>query len=228
MAEFTINSSVNTTTGYAPFDLNYGYMPRSGQHISTNTTFKGVKQIAQQVLWNLINMHNAILEHRVMQMHYSNKHRRPSVIYHENDMVYLSTMNLALPKGRARKLMPRFLGPYKVLKAMNDSSNVTLELPPELKDMRISPTFHTNLVQPYVKNNDILFPKREARSYYDFGNNDEQEWFVDEILAHKWTDNSLELQVKWTLGDVTWEPIDSCKNLEALDSYLELRGVTRP
>ena len=68
----------------------------------------------------------------------------------------------------------------------------------ELKDRRISPTFHTNLVRPYVKNYDILFPKREARAYYDFGNNNEQEWFIDEILAHKWTDNNLELQVKWT------------------------------
>ena len=53
------------------------------------------------------------------------------MLYHENDMVYLSTKNLALSKGQARKLMPRFLGPYKVLKAMNDSSNVTLELPPD-------------------------------------------------------------------------------------------------
>ena len=74
---------------------------------------------------------------------------------------------------------------------MNDSSNVTLELSPELKDRRISPTFHTNLVRPYVKNNDILFPKREAKSYYNFGNNDEQEWFVAKILAHKWTENYL-------------------------------------
>ena len=143
-------------------------------------------------------------------------------------MVYLSTKNLALSRGWARKLMHRFLGLYRVLKAMNDSSNMTIELPPELKDRRISPTFHTNLVQPYVKNNNILFPKREAKLYYDFGNNDEQEWFVDEILAHKWTNNNLELQVKWMLGDVTCEPIDSCKKLEALDTYLELRGVTRP
>ena len=30
MVEFTINSSVNATTGYAPFELNYGYMLRSG------------------------------------------------------------------------------------------------------------------------------------------------------------------------------------------------------
>ena len=88
--------------------------------------------------------------------------------------------------------------------------------------------FHTNLVWPYFQNNDILFPKREAKAYYNFGNNSEQEWFVDEILAHKWTDNNLELQVKWTLGDVTWEPIDSCKKLEALDTYLELRGVIHP
>ena len=79
---------------------------------STNTAFKGVKQFAQQALWNLIDVHDVILEDRVMQTHYSNKHRRLGVIYHENDMVYLSTKNLALPKGQARKLMPRFLGPY--------------------------------------------------------------------------------------------------------------------
>ena len=137
MAEFAINSSVNATTGYAPFKLNYGYMLRSGQHISMNTMFKGVKQFAQQVLWNLIDVHNVILEHRVMQMHYSNKHQRPGVIYPENDMVYLSMKNLAFPRGWAIKLMPSFLGPYRVLKAMNDSLNVTIELPPELKDRRI-------------------------------------------------------------------------------------------
>ena len=33
MVEFAINSSVNATTGYAPFELNYGYMPWLGQHI---------------------------------------------------------------------------------------------------------------------------------------------------------------------------------------------------
>ena len=27
MGEFSINSSISTTTGYTPFELNYGYMP---------------------------------------------------------------------------------------------------------------------------------------------------------------------------------------------------------
>ena len=74
MVEFTINSSVNITTGYAPFELNHGYINRLGQHISTNTLFRGIKQFAQQALWNLIDAHDTILEHRVAQTHYSNKH----------------------------------------------------------------------------------------------------------------------------------------------------------
>ena len=58
--------------------------------------------------------------------------------------------------------------------------------------------------------------------YYDFGNDEDQEWLIKEILAHKWANNDLELQVKWTVGDITWELLSSCKDLEALDIYLEL------
>ena len=101
MVEFAINSSVNATTGYAPFKLNYRYMPQSEQHISTDTTFKGVKQFTQQALWNLMDAHDTILEHRIGQMHYSNKHCQPGIKYQINDLVYLSTKNITLPKHRA-------------------------------------------------------------------------------------------------------------------------------
>ena len=184
---------VNATTGYTPFELNHGYMLWSGQHILTDTTFKGVKQFAQQAVWNLLDAHNAILEHRIQQMHYSNKCHKPGIEYQINDLVYLLTKNLALPKHRAQKLMPKFIGPYKVLKAMNNSSNVMLELSQEFKDRRINPTFQNNLVWPYIKNDDILFPKRDTKVYYDFGNDEDQERLIKEILAHKWTNNDLEL-----------------------------------
>ena len=121
-------------------------MLRSGQHISINTTFKGVKQFAQQAVWNLMDVYDATLEHRIGQTHYSNKHHQPGIKYQINDLVYLSTKNLTLLKHRARKLMPKFIGPFKILKAMNESSNVSLELPQEFKDRKINPTFHTNLV----------------------------------------------------------------------------------
>jgi hypothetical protein len=92
----------------------------------------------------------------------------------------------------------------------------------------MSPTFHTNLVRWYIANNDDLFPKRGAKSFYDFGSNDDEEWLVDETIAHRQINSKeLEFQVPWTLGDVTWEPMSACKDLEALDNYLELRGVLR-
>ena len=100
MVEFAINN-VNATTGYAPFELNHGYMPRLGQHISTDTAFKGVKQFAQQAVWNLLDAHDMILEHRIEQMHYSNKCHKSGAEYQINDLVYLSTKNLTLPKHRA-------------------------------------------------------------------------------------------------------------------------------
>ena len=81
MVEFTINSSINATMGYAPFELNYGYMLQSGQYISTDTTFKGVKQFAQHAVWNLLDVHDTILEHRIEQMHYSNKCHKAGVKY---------------------------------------------------------------------------------------------------------------------------------------------------
>ena len=144
------------------------------------------------------------------------------------DHIYLSTQNLTLPKGRVRKLVPKYIGPYKVVKH-NEASTVTLEFPPALVAQQISPTFHTGLVQRFVANNDELFPKRDAKSFYDFGQDNEQEWLVKEITSHRWSNSKeLKLKVRWTLGDTTWEPLASSKDFEALDLYLELRGIAHP
>ena len=102
-------------------------------------------------------------------------------------------------------------------------------LPPELTAWQVHPTFHTSLLRAHIPNDDARFPCHDTKAYYDFRAADEPEWFVDKILAHRWVDSTdLELQVRWTLGDMTWEPLASCKELAALDEYLELYGVKRP
>jgi hypothetical protein len=100
------------------------------------------------------------------------------------DRIYLSTQNLTLPKGRATKLVPRYIGPYRVTEAHNQASTVSLELLDDLKNWCMSPTFHTNLVRRYIANNDDLFPKREAKSFYDFGVTADEGWLVNDIIAH--------------------------------------------
>lgn len=52
--------------------------------------------------------------------------------YSVGDLVYLSTQNLALPKNRARKLAPKYMGPYQVTWVHPETSSYTLELPNDL------------------------------------------------------------------------------------------------
>ena len=75
MVEFVLNSSVSASTGYAPFELNYGYIPQLGQHLNADTKFVGVRQFTEQALWNITAAHDAIIAARVMQTHHANRHR---------------------------------------------------------------------------------------------------------------------------------------------------------
>ena len=127
--------------------------------------------------------------------------------------VYLSMQNLALPKDRARKLVPKFIGPYTVKEVHNAASTVTLELPEELMRRQIMPTFHASLIRWHVVNNDDLFSHCEANLFYNFSADEEQEWLINEIIAHWWSNSKdLALQLKWTLGDVTWEPLQHVRS----------------
>ena len=226
MAEFAINSSVNDSTGFAPFELTYGAMPRIFQ-ATVSTPFFGVKSFAEKALTNLAIAHDSIIANRTFQTHHANKYRSAEEPLKEGDLVYLSTKNLNLPKHRARKLMPVFIGPYPVAKANPDSSSYTLKLPIELEARNIYPTFHTSLLKPHIPNDDNRFPSRDVHIYYDFGYGDEAEQEVDEILAHQWDGRALRLLVKWSSGDSTWEPLRACDKLIALDEYLSIRGVTK-
>ena len=48
---------------------------------------------------------------------------------------------------------------------------------------------------------------------------------VDEILAHQWNKNNILFLVQWNLGDMTLELYSKCKDLAALDRYLEILGI---
>ena len=130
-----------------------------------------------------------------------------------------------MPKARAWKLMPKYIGPYKILACNRENSHYMLELPEELLKRRIHPTFHARLLRPAIENNDACFPNREATFFYDFGNDPGREWNVDLIVDHKHSGNSVLFDVQWETGKITHEPYNNCKELEALDRYLELHGV---
>src|ERR1700677_2154609 len=94
----------------------------------------GVESFTQQALVNLQRAHDSIIENRIKHLAHANKHRQiDSPKLKVGDLAYLSTKDLSLPKGRAKRLLLNFIGPYEILKAFKDSSNYVLKLPPELE-----------------------------------------------------------------------------------------------
>src|SRR6202050_1334085 len=123
------------------------------------------------------------------------------------------------------KIMAQLLWAYKVTKSHPKESRYTLELPPELVVQRIYPSYHVSRLCHYNKNDDSIFPKHELCAYYDFSNTEDNQWLVDDIIAHQWKGNNVSFLVQWNLGDTIWEPYAECKELTALAQYLELLGI---
>src|SRR6202011_2358477 len=227
LTEFALNSSVNSLSSFALFKLNCGYMPRLVPFPAKEAKYKGVREFAQRARSNLEMAHNAIIEARVKATYQANRHRSEETVFEVGDLAYLSTANLNLPKRRARKLAPKYIGPFKVLEVLPETSDYILKLSDELEHRRIHPKFHVSLLRPFEPNDDLLFPSRESKHFYDFGMPDDDEWLIDEIVGHRYSGKSIKFNVRWMAGDHTWEFYLNVKDLEALDHYFALMGITR-
>jgi hypothetical protein len=72
MTEFAINSSVSTSTGFAPFELTYGYLPQIIQSVG-ESPFARVQDFANDMRDMVIHAHNAIITSRIDQTHQANQ-----------------------------------------------------------------------------------------------------------------------------------------------------------
>src|ERR1700723_61476 len=125
MLEFAINSNISSSMRFAPFKLNYGYLSTFISRITPNENAKpGVHKFNNQAINNLEEAHDTIIESRVRQTLHANKCRRADVPYNVGEQVYLSTDNLNLPKNRSRKLMPKYIGPYKITQSYPNEQGI--------------------------------------------------------------------------------------------------------
>ena len=122
--EFAINSARSESTGIAPVFLISGRMPRSMVSISAPPIeFPSIlkKELALMVA------HDSILSARAKQTREANRKWQASP-FNGNDLVYLSTENIAFPRRLARKLTPKYIGPYKILNPPQGDPQVFLQV----------------------------------------------------------------------------------------------------
>src|SRR6266705_3107823 len=140
MAEFVINASSNTSTGFAPFKLIYGHMPKMCL-TAPPSDYLGVNDFTQKARENLMAAHDVIIHNHAAQTIQANKKRCLDPPLEKGKLGYLSTDKLNLPKGRAGKLKPLYIGPYEILEAYPETSNYILKLPPQLERHGMHPRF---------------------------------------------------------------------------------------
>lgn len=146
LAEFAYNNSKQESIGCTPFYLNYGRHPR----LPETPTVSGVRnQAAAEMAVELdqrVKAAKSLLQAaQQRQKKYVDKKRR-EVQFAVGDMVMLDTRNIRLRTPGAQKLMPKYIGPFKVLERFGPVA-YKLDLPHNMR--RMHPVFHVSLLHAY-------------------------------------------------------------------------------
>jgi len=189
---------------------------------ANSSKYLSVRVFAQKKKLALMLVHDSIIAARVKQTRDANR-KHQLVPFKEGDFVYLSTKNITFAMGLARKLIPKYMGPYKITQDFKNQL-FKIELPIHLKKRGVHDVFHSSLLRIHVPNDDRLFPGRMDTQIGD-GPDTEDEWAIDLIQSHAESGEDSIFKIKWKSGDVTWLPYYQIRHLQALDAYLDLLGV---
>ncbi|KAJ9511142.1 hypothetical protein QJQ45_013237 [Haematococcus lacustris] len=203
LAEFAVNNSWQESIQSTPFLVNTGQSPVTvglrdlpyGGRCPSAHAFTRWWQDA------VANARKCMAAAQSRQAAYANKARR-DVEYKVGQKVLLSTKNLKLRPGKARKLIPRYVGPFEILLLVGAVA-VKLDLPASMS--RLHPVFHVSLIKPYT-GTDVGFMPPPV-TWMD----ETPVYYVERLLDHKGVkDNKASYYlVQWEGYDSThntWEP----------------------
>jgi hypothetical protein len=230
---FDIMNSMNSSTGFSPFQLRLGRSPRvipplvpdSLEGLKTREEIDA-KNIISQIALDVEEAKDNLLQAKIFQAHYANRHRDAEPKYVVGDKVMLSTLhrrNEYKKKGEKRvaKFLPRFDGPYTVVDTHHEASTYTLELPNRPNAYSV---FHASELTRHVGNDASLFPGREKEQPPPILTPDGiEEYLVETILDSRVRGRGSQYLVRWSgYGPEhdCWLPGSALEDCEALDRWL--------
>ena len=151
--EFACNSAVHDSTGETPFVLNYGRQLPAPVDRAVGDVVPAADDFVGEMRRALESAKSHLLKSQQRQKSYADSRRRDCE-FQVGDEVLLSTRNLRLKSPGARKLLPKFIGPFQIVARVGDVA-YRLALPDTL---RIHDVFHVSLLAGYVAGKDYKPP----------------------------------------------------------------------
>ena len=227
MAQAAMNSAPATTTCRAPIEVVLGRQPQLLPFtITSSDAPSSVSAHLERMRLMHIMIGDAIFSARHQGAISANKSRQPDPpeLQLPGAKAYLSTEDLKLPEYTASSFVPRFVGPYSVIRADPTTSTYVLDLPPHLS--RLHSSFHVSRLRVHRPSDDVLFPGRVFPEPPPVRLDDgEAQWELEDILLDRKKLGRHEYLVRWKgygHESDTWEPETNLREnaSEMLDAYI--------
>jgi hypothetical protein len=227
------NTAVCVTTGYTPFEMNYGRRVQTEldaeleaedavlqQQQPAVAAYPGAEELARRREQVEADARQRIERAQQKQRKDAERGRRMPDIA-AGDRVWLSNRNMRLDgQGRVRKLEPLYCGPYEVME-LHGSNAAKLRLP---VGCRLHPVFNLDLLRKHVDGK-TEFPSRPIRDARpgpvqipeedkQAGGPDEPEYEVEAIIGSRGRGVRMSYKVKWLgwpIEQASWCPAAECR-----------------
>jgi hypothetical protein len=229
--EFAINNAVHSSTKETPFFLNYGVHPLTPLSMQSPTARAKASKVPAAAKFTA-DMQAAVARAKQCMQGAQDRmkavadKRRADHTVAVGDMVWLDSRNIALKHTGSRKLLPRRLGPFKVVKEINPVA-FRLQLPATMK--KVHPVFHVSLLTPF-KDGGRQQPSPPPVVLED----GVEEFEVEAVTGHRYSGKRLQYLIKFKgygHEQNEWLPKShlSCDELvqEYLDSPAYQRSVAK-
>ena len=178
LAEFAYNNSVHEAVGDTPFFLNYGVHPRVPGAVRTQTQpVAPGADFAARMAEIIAKAKERLKSARQKALRVANPARREA-IFKVGDQVLLSSRNITMKTPGTNKLLPKYLGPFKVTEVLSPVT-YRLDLPTGMKCHNV---FHAGLLLEF-KSDGRAQPPPPA---LEFDDGEGGQWFeLDRVLSHR-------------------------------------------
>ncbi|KXZ42392.1 hypothetical protein GPECTOR_153g65 [Gonium pectorale] len=120
-AEFAINNAVNRSTGKSPFFLNYGFHPALPVWRDLEVTVPAAKAFVRSFASRMAEAKSCLEAAQQRAADYYNRYKK-DVTFVPDQLVLLNTKNLRKRAEGPKKLLPRWIGPYPVVRMVASAS----------------------------------------------------------------------------------------------------------